>query len=449
MEIVLTELSRYMIVLLMAIYTYWGFMVFAAKKKRRKRLCRRQKMIIYMFHFLGHVIIYLNQEDVTVLGLYGCELAFFIVSSIIYKKIYQRDNLPILNHMYMFFAISMVMLARLNMASAKRQFAYMIAGMVVCMVLPWILEHFKQLQKEGWFYAVLGLILLLVVLCFGTSKYGAKNWLNVGPISIQPSEFVKLLFVMAFASILSNETLDFRNVVKISVMAAAFVLVLVLEKDLGAALIFFMCYLFMLFVATGSWAYLFEGVLGGSFAAVAAYFLFSHVRTRVTAWKDPWSTIDNQGYQVAQSLFAIGTGGWFGMGLTQGLPTSIPIRESDFIFAAISEELGTFFAICMILLYLCCFIWFINISAKIKNTFYKLTALGFSVIIMFQSFLTLGGVTKFIPSTGVTLPLVSYGGSSMISMIIMFCAIESINVISGKEAANSAEEEKADVPAGK
>lgn len=449
MEIVLTELSRYIIVVLMAIYTYWGFMVFAAKKKKRKRICRRQKMIIYMFHFLGHAIIYLNQEDVTVLGLYGCELAFLIVSSIIYRKIYQRDNLPILNHMYMFFAISMVMLARLNVASAKRQFAYMIGGMVICMALPWILEHFKQLQKEGWFYAVLGLILLLVVLCFGASKYGAKNWLNVGPISIQPSEFVKLLFVVAFASILSNETLDFRNIVKISIMAAAFVLVLVLEKDLGAALIFFMCYLFMLFVATGSWAYLFEGILGGSFAAVAAYFLFSHVRTRVTAWKDPWSTIDNQGYQVAQSLFAIGTGGWFGMGLTQGLPTSIPIRESDFIFAAISEELGTFFAICMILLYLCCFIWFINISAKVKNTFYKLTALGFSVIIMFQSFLTLGGVTKFIPSTGVTLPLVSYGGSSMISMIIMFCAIESINVISGKEAADSAEEEKEGVPAGK
>lgn len=449
MEIVLIELSRYIIVVLMAIYTYWGFMVFAAKKKKRKRICRRQKMIIYMFHFLGHAIIYLNQEDVTVLGLYGCELAFFIVSSIIYKKIYQRDNLPILNHMYMFFAISMVMLARLNVASAKSQFVYMIAGMVVCMALPWILGHFKQLQKEGWFYAVLGLILLLIVLCFGTSKNGAKNWLNVGPIRIQPSEFVKLLFVVAFASILSNETLHFRNVVKISVMAAAFVLVLVLEKDLGAALIFFMCYLFMLFVATGSWAYLFEGILSGSCAAVVAYFLFSHVRTRVTAWKDPWSTIDNQGYQVAQSLFAIGTGGWFGMGLTQGLPTSIPIRESDFIFAAISEELGIFFAICMILLYLCCFIWFINISAKIKNTFYKLTALGFSVIIMFQSFLTLGGVTKFIPSTGVTLPLVSYGGSSMISMIIMFCAIESINVISGKEAANSADEEKEGISAEK
>lgn len=449
MEIVLTELSRYIIVVLMAIYTYWGFMVFAAKKKRRNRICRRQKMFIYMFHFLGHAIVYLNQEDVTILGLYGCELAFFIISSIVYKKIYRKDNLPILNHIYMFFAISMVMLARLSIASAKRQFAYMVAGMIVCMALPWLLEHYRQLQKDGWFYAVLGLILLLVVLCFGTSKYGAKNWLNIGPISIQPSEFVKILFVVAFASILSNEILDFRNVVKISAMAAAFVLVLVLEKDLGGAVIFFICYLFMLFVATGSWAYLLEGILGGSGAAVVAYFLFTHVRTRVTAWKDPWSTIDNQGYQVAQSLFAIGTGGWFGMGLAQGLPTSIPIRESDFIFAAISEELGMFFAICMILLYLCCFIWFINIAAKIKNLFYKLTALGFSVIIMFQSFLTLGGVTKFIPSTGVTLPLVSYGGSSMISMIIMFCAIESINVISGKEAANSVAEEKAEAPAGK
>jgi len=433
LEIVITELSRYLIAFLMALYTYWGFRTFAAKKKKRLKLVRKQKMIMYIFHFLGYAIIYLNEDDVTILGLYGCELLFLIVLGIVYNRVYHKENRPIICHMQMLFAISMVMLGRLNLDSAKHQFAYIAIGMFLCMVLPWLLEHYKTLEVDGWFYAVLGIIILLIVFIFGNEKYGAKNWLSLGPVVLQPSEFVKILFVFAFASVLSHETLTFHNVVKISIMAAAFVLILVMEKDLGAAVIFFMCYLLMLFVASGQAMYLFGGLCSGSAAAVMAYFLFSHVRTRVVAWKDPWGTIDKQGYQVAQSLFAIGTGGWFGMGLTQGMPNSIPIRESDFIFAAISEELGVFFAVCMILIYLICFIWFINVTVRTKKLFLKLVALGFSVIIMFQTFLTLGGVTKFIPSTGVTLPLVSAGGSSVLSMIFMFCTIAAINLINSKE----------------
>lgn len=433
METVVTELARYVIVILMALYTCFGFTTFSAKKKRRDKICKRQRTVMYLFHFIGYFIIYLNIQDEIVLGLYGCELLFLVLSGILYKKIYTKKNMPILNHMHMLFTISMVILARLNVDSAKKQFVYMIAGMVICLILPWFLSRYKKLAEEGWFYAVLGLIILLIVLFFGNAKYGAKNWLTVGPIVLQPSEFVKILFVFAFASILSQCDMDIRSVVRVSLMAAAFVMVLVLEKDLGAALIFFISYLVMLFVASGRYLYLFAGLGSGGFAAVIGYFLFSHVRTRVIAWKDPWTTIDNQGYQVAQSLFAIGTGGWFGMGLVQGLPTSVPIRESDFIFSAISEELGVLFAICMILIYIACFIWFINISINIKNQFFKLTAIGFSVMIMFQTFLTLGGVTKFIPSTGVTLPLVSYGGSSVLSVVIMFCVLQSISLISERE----------------
>lgn len=121
------------------------------------------------------------------------------------------------------------------------------------------------------------------------------------------------------------------------------------------------------------------------------------------------------------------------MGLMQGMPERVPIRESDFIFAAISEELGALFGICMILIYINCFLWFASIATKVTNSFFKLSALGFSVILMFQTFLTLGGVTKFIPSTGVTLPLVSYGGSSVLSVIIMICSLQSIHLISEKE----------------
>lgn len=438
MEIVITELSRYIIAICMALYAYWGFAAFTERKKKRTRILKRQRKAMYLFHFFGYIVLYLNTEDEIVLGLYGIEVIFFFVSNMIYKRVYKKGNQPIINHMHMLFAVSMVILTRLNIDNAKRQFAYMIAGIALCLVLPWILEHYKKLQSEGWFYAVLGLIILLIVLLFGNAKYGAKNWLTLGPVALQPSEFVKILFVIAFASILSQENLEMQNVVKITAMAVAYVMVLVLEKDLGAALIFFITYLFMLYVATGQTRYLFAGIGSGSVAAVIGYFLFSHVRNRVVAWRDPWGTIDRQGYQVAQSLFAIGTGGWFGMGLMQGLPSSVPIRESDFVFSAISEELGAFFAICMILVYVSCFIWFVNISMKIKNLFFKLISFGFSVMLMFQTFLTLGGATKFIPSTGVTLPLVSYGGSSMVSVIVMFCVIQSIYMLDSMEVIEDA-----------
>lgn len=428
-RIVLTELSRYIIVLLMALYTYFGFRAYGAKKKKQRRLVRKQTRMTYIFHFFGYMIIYLNTGDWKVLEIYGMELAFFILCGIVYRIVYKKENGLIFNHMRMLFVISLVMLGRLSTASAMKQFIYMAIGMGVCIFLPFFLKRAKKLQEDGWFYALVSLILLLVVLFFGTTKYGAKNWLQIGPVMLQPSEFAKIFFVLGFAGILSSVQLEFKKVVQVSILAGAIVLVLVAEKDLGAAFIFFVTYLFLLYVASGQTIYLFGGLCGGSGAAVLTYFVFSHVRTRVMAWKNPWICIDNQGYQVAQSLFAIGTGGWFGMGLTQGMPNAIPIRESDFIFAAIGEELGAFFGICLICIYISCFISFVQIAVSTKVYFYKLLAFGYSVLVMIQTFLTLGGVTKFIPSTGVTLPLVSAGGSSMLSMIIMFCMIESVRIL--------------------
>jgi cell division protein FtsW (lipid II flippase) len=212
-------------------------------------------------------------------------------------------------------------------------------------------------------------------------------------------------------------------------MAAAHVLVLVLSKDLGSALIFFITYLTMLFVATGSWGYLLGGIAAGSGASVIAYYLFAHVRTRVMAWLDPWSDIDNRGYQITQSLFAIGTGGWFGMGLYQGMPYKIPVVEKDFVFAAISEELGGIFAICLLLVCLGCFLQFMMIASRMQAIFYKLIAFGLGMEYIIQVFLTIGGVIKFIPSTGVTLPLVSYGGSSILSTFIMFSVIQGLYIL--------------------
>lgn len=222
---------------------------------------------------------------------------------------------------------------------------------------------------------------------------------------------------------------SFKNVVITTVIAAVHVLILVASTDLGAALIIFVVYLTMLYVAARQPFYMAAGLAAGSAASVAAYHMFGHVRTRVLAWKDPFAAYDNGGYQVAQSLFAIGTGGWLGMGLCQGQPDTIPVAAEDFIFSAIAEELGIVFALCVTLICLSCYVMFLNIAMQLRDQFYKLVALGLGTCYIFQVFLTIGGVTKFIPSTGVTLPLVSYGGSSLLSTLIMFAIIQGLYIL--------------------
>ena len=234
---------------------------------------------------------------------------------------------------------------------------------------------------------------------------------------------------MFFVAASLNRSTSFKNVVITTAIAAAHVLILVISTDLGAALIMFVVYLVMLYVATRNPFYAIAGIGGGSVAAVLGYHMFSHIKVRVSAWQDPFASYSEGGYQVAQSLFAIGTGSWFGMGLYQGLPDSIPVAAEDFIFSAISEEMGLIFALCLILVCVSCYVMFLNIAMAIRNQFYKLIALGLGTCYIFQVFLTIGGVTKFIPSTGVTLPLVSYGGSSMLSTMIMFGIIQGLYIL--------------------
>ena len=226
-----------------------------------------------------------------------------------------------------------------------------------------------------------------------------------------------------------QKSTEFKDVVVTTIIAAIHVIILVLSTDLGAALILFVVYLIMLYVATRQPLYLMAGAAGGGVAAVAGYFLFSHVRTRVAVWRGPVSPQTPGGHQVAQSLFAIGTGSWFGMGLMQGAADKIPVATEDFVFAAIAEELGLIFALCMMLICVSCYVMFLNIAMQLRNTFYKLVALGLGTCYIFQIFLTIGGGTKFIPLTGVTLPLVSYGGSSVLSTIMMFAIIQGLYVL--------------------
>ena len=441
MELFIVEIARYVIILLFALYAFYSFRAFAGKnKEKQNRIFAAQRTLTLLLHATMSAILIMENKEIIYVALWAIEFAFYLVFIKIYQACYKGLSKLVLNNMMMCMMVGFVILGRLSSSYAIHQIVLATVAMVFCIFVPLIIEKLRILERMGWQFALLGILFLMLVFVIGIEKYGSRNWISIGGIAIQPSEFVKILYVFFMASLLSRTT-KFKHIVVITAVAAVHVIILVAEKDLGAALIYFVTYIFVLYVATTKVVYLGAGLAGGTVASVIAYHLFSHVQTRVQAWRDPWSEINGGGYQVAQSLFAIGTGGFIGMGLGKGLPGSVPVVESDFVFSAISEELGGVFAICLILVYLSSYIMFVNIAMKMKKQFYKLTAFGLSVEFIFQVFLCVGGVTKFIPSTGVTLPLISYGGSSIMTTIIIFSIIQGMYVLNGKEEESLEQEE--------
>ena len=390
---VIVELSKYIILTLMIVYTFHCFYtVRQSDEEDRNELLRQQLLLIFFIDFTAFLVLYLKTFNFKIVEFYAEMLLFFAAIQILYRMLYKKASILLLNNM--------------------------------CMVIPVMIRKMRFLRRLTWVYAGIGIILLAAVFALARTSYGAKLSL----LGVQPSEAIKITFVFFMASFLSRDT-SFKAIVQVTVVAALHVGILVLSKDLGSAVIFFVAYLVMVYVATRNVGYLALGIGGGSAAAVVAYHLFGHVRQRVSAWKDPMAVYQNEGYQIVQSLFAIGTGGWFGMGLYQGSPESIPVVKNDFIFSAICEELGGIFAICLILVCMSFFLMIVNIALRIINPFYKLIALGLGVEYAFQVFLTIGGATKFIPMTGVTLPLVSYGGSSLLCTILMLAIIQGLYIL--------------------
>lgn len=432
------DISRYLMILLIALYTYLNFRFFSFPDEIRKRkICRRQNFAMFLIHLLAYLIIWLETEDEKMLVFYVAQVIFFFSYLFLYRLIYRNVSRLLVNNMCMLLTIGFIMLTRLSFDRAMKQFVIVAAAALVTFAIPFVIDRVWQLSKIPWIYGIGGILLLGIVCLAGTSSYGAQLSLEFGGYSFQPTEFVKIIYVFFIATMFYRST-SMKTVLIVTSVAALHVLILVASKDLGSALIFFVAYIFMLFVATGKWLYLLAGAGGGTLASMLAYQLFGHVRTRVSAWLNPWADIAGKGYQITQSLFAIGTGGWFGMGLYRGMPRRIPVVEKDFIFSAISEELGGIFALCVLLICLGCFLQFMMIASRIQAVFYKLIAFGLGTIYIIQVFLTVGGVTKFIPSTGVTLPLVSYGGSSILSTFIIFGIIQGLYILKRNEE----EEEK-------
>ncbi|MCC8137406.1 MAG: FtsW/RodA/SpoVE family cell cycle protein [Clostridiales bacterium] len=446
----LYQVSKYLIIILMAFYTLQCYTVFRNKDDdSRQYLFLRQNMLMFFLHFAGYALIYLEYGDFEVILFYGAQVLYFVLTLVLFRVLYPLASRLLVNNMCMLLCIGFIMIGRLDYEECRRQFLIAVAATVLALLIPVIIRKLRFITKMYYVYTLLGIGMLGLVAVAARTTYGAKLSISIGGFTFQPSEFVKIIYVFAIAGLLTHAR-DFRRIAVATVLAAAHVLILVVSKDLGSAVIFFITYLVMLFIATKNPFYTLAGLLAGGAGGVGAYFLFSHVRVRVQAWRDPFSDYQQTGYQTAQALFSIAAGGWFGTGLFQGSPTAIPIVEQDMMFAAIAEELGAVFGICLILVCMSCFIMILNIGMQLTNRYYRLVAVGLGTTYAVQVFLTIGGTIKLIPLTGVTLPLVSYGGSSVLSTIIMFSIVQGLYMLRNdeevirdeKEAERFAEEQR-------
>ncbi|MCL5264602.1 MAG: FtsW/RodA/SpoVE family cell cycle protein [Chloroflexi bacterium] len=333
-------------------------------------------------------------------------------------------------------AIGLTLVSRLAPKEFSHQIAWVILGfflMILVVLLPGSVHWLKR-YKYTW--AILGVALITTTIVFGVDPNGSgeRLWLGFGDILFQPSEVLKVLLVVFVASYLDDkrELLSenaFRvgffkmpaipYIVPLLVTWSLAVLLLIGQKDLGPTLLLFGVFIAMLYAATSRTVYIWAGLLLFLIAAYGAYHVFGHVATRVDIWIDPWTDAQGKGYQLVQSLVAFASGGVVGTGLGFGYPLLIPAVYTDFPFAAIGEEMGLLGTLAIVLLYLVFTYRGLKISLEAQDSFEQLLAMGLTVTVGLQAIVIISGNLKLIPLTGITLPFISYGGSSMLTNFII------------------------------
>ncbi len=371
------------------------------------------------------------------------------------------------NYLYIIVAmlssIGIIMLARIDLAKKGTSFGlnnmkmFLIGVAVFFITIIMYRLLYKRLKKMAFTYFGLSVVLYTVTLVIAklthSATNGAANWLKIGNFSLQPSEFIKILFIMTLASLLtyspkkeargeklytsnvgvslSEKTLVSRRVMAITVVTYVHALFLFMQREWGTAVLLFAIYIAYLFVYDKNRIFLFLNTVMIAFVVFFGMKYIYHIQQRVIAWRDPFSDAGNIGYQIVQALVAISEGGFGGVGIGNGSPYYIPVVESDSIFAAICEEMGVIGGIGVLMLYFVLVYRGFKIALSTVNEFNKAVSLGISVMIGIQTFIIVGGVTKLIPLTGITLPFISHGGSSMISTFIAVGILQAISSVKG------------------
>lgn len=379
--------------------------------------------LLFLFEVLSLFLLFINQWDLTDKNTYitGIGLILIIyISNFILLKISNGDNY-ILLIVTMLISIGVIMIYRIDSELGIKQLIWLSLGIVIFYLTYFVLKFIKGWQRWTPLYIFISYILFFLTFLLGKRTYGAINWIRIGEFGFQPSEITKILLIFLIAAYYTNE--EYFKQFKygkfyLLVIVYSFIGLLFLQRDLGTALIFYSVYIALQYIYESDRKLILINIglaiLGGFFG----YLAFDHVKVRVLTWIDPWSYIDNKGYQITQSLFAIAEGGFFGTGLGLGNPEFIPLAYTDFIFSAICEEMGIFTGIGIIMLFMILVYRGFKIALNQNYKFFRILALGVSTLFGVQSIIILGGVLKVLPLTGITLPFVSYGGSSILSSFI-------------------------------
>lgn len=400
---------------------------------------RVQFLLTLATHLLAMVLLtnYYGFSKESLMLMLG-EVGLLLIANFLIEWFMIPSILPLWSISMYLMVIGFIMMARLDMTLGTKQFYLASAGLGIALIIAILYPYMRFIKYLG-----LPAVIIAIGLLFMTNSTinGATNWLEIGGFSFQPSEVVKILYGLFIASMFTLfARFGFKTVIVTGGFTATLLFIQVFQKDLGSALIYYVLFILMCYVFTTNRHYIIGGGLLTLLAGYLAWFEFSHVRVRIESWINPWADIDNKGYQITQSLFAIGNGGMTGTGLTQGMPEKIPVVNTDFIYSAIAEEMGMIVAITIIFLVVMFMMFVIQMLEKVTEEFDFLFGTTLVIVYAFQSFLIIGGVSRAVPLTGVTLPFISYGGSSMIVTFITLGILQGIAVKNFKKKKNMNDE---------
>ena len=427
----------------------------APEKRRNNR--RNTELFLLLIGAVPVLLLYalyvMNQGAELSLSTLGMPIMLclaFVGAHIAIRWLAPEADPAILPIVFVLAGVGITMLTRLNQSYAVNQVIWLFLSVAAMVVVLYLVRDLDRLADYKYTIGVIGVALLLLPMVIGTEKYGSKLWVGIGSFSFQPGEFAKILIVcfLAFYLAANREALSvsmreigpfkvprLRMLLPLLVMWGLSILLVVFERDLGSALLFFVFFVVMLFVATGRVSYVIASLLLLAIGGVLCYRLFSHVQTRINIWLDPWSDAQGGGYQIVQSLYSLADGGLVGTGIGKGLPTYIPVVESDFIFSAIGEEMGLLGGSAVLILFLLLCVRGFATAARAKSDSSAFAAVGLTSALCFQAFLIVGGDTKFLPLTGVTLPFMSQGGTSLLaSFIIVALLLRAGDEATGRDA---------------
>jgi len=370
----------------------------------------------------------------------GMILVLLLVAHLAVRRLAPRADGLLLPLAGLLNGIGYVMLTRLDKSLAAFQATWTLVGILAFIITLLVVRRVRDLERYRYTFAFLGIGLLLLPLVpkVGTEINGARIWVRAGGASFQPGEFAKIVLAVFFASYLveKRELLamttwpkfrpvlpDPKHLGPVLVAWAAAVLIMTAEKDLGQSVLFFAVFMVMLWVVTERGTYIVVGTVLFAGAAYAAWTKFAHVQSRVSNWLDPWKDQAKGGYQVIQGWYSMAAGGVAGTGLALGTPNKIPEAKNDFMFAAIGEELGLLGATAVLVIFVLMIGAGLRIAVRAEGAFEKLLAVGLTALLGIQSFVIIAGVTRLLPLTGVALPFVSYGGSSLVANYVLLALL--------------------------